>query len=140
MTTELTPVQQELENNLKHSPTICLLEESNKMLMEGQNSIQTHLNEVDDRLEDGSKIMKGLIADVKEVFSFISTQAARSEEMHRETKDALKDHKYQDIKDELKTLQIKAIDDKKKRWDIIKGFALLIIGAIISGISVHYVK
>jgi len=136
----LTPVQEAFELQVKQSPIICALEKADKKLIEGQNSIQEHLNEVDDRLEEGSAVMKGLIVDVKEVFNFMHTQAQRSEQMHLETKDALKDHKYQDIKDENKALKLKFEEAKKRRWDIVKGLLLLMAGSLISGVSVYIFK
>ena len=137
---QLTPVQQAFETQVKQSPTICKLEEEGIMLLEGQTRIQEHLSEVDERLEDGSRVMKGLIQDVKEVFRFMNTQAQRQEEMHRETKDALKDHKYQDIKEENKKLKQDFEDAKKRRWDILKGLLLLMAGSLVSGISVYIFK
>ena len=135
----LTPTQEAFETQVKQSPIICKLEEEGKMLLEGQNSIQEHLNEVDDRLEDGSLVMDGLIKNVKEIFSFMNIQAQRSEEMHRETKDALNNHKYQDIKEELKAKQaqlekkdIEIKDGKKRRWEILMRF---LTGAISIGVS-----
>ena len=137
---QLTPVQIAFETQVKQSPTICKLEEEGKTLLEGQNSIQEHLNEVDDRLEDGSRVMKSLITDVKQVFSFMHTQAQRQEEMHRETKDALKDHKYQDIKDENKKLKQKFEDANKRKWDMLKGLVLILASSAIGGISVYLFK
>ena len=136
----LTPQQEAFEAQVIQSPTICKLEEAGKILTEGQNSIQEHLNEVDDRLEDGSRVMKGLISDVKEIFNFMNSQAQRNEEMHRETKEALKDHKYQDMKEENKALKQKFEDAKKRRWDIVKIVIGSILGLVMGGVSVYLFK
>lgn len=137
---DLTPIQEAFEMQLKQSPKFCKLEEEAKKLLSGQTNIQTHLDEVDTRLEDGSRVMKGLIEDVKEVFNFMNSQAQRSEEMHRETKDALKDHKYQDIKDENKALKQAFEDAKKRRWDILKGLLLILAGATVGVVSGYLFK
>ena len=136
----MTEEQEQLEANLKETAAFKALQENDSMFQEeleelksGQNEIKVHLDEVDERLEDGSAVMKGLIKDVKELYTFLRNQAQRNEEMHRETKDALKDHRYQDIKEEKKALQNIIDDGKKRKWDVVK-----IIGAAIAGAAVSF--
>jgi len=114
----------EQEVQLKQSPIIQTLMETDetlyqelKTLEEGQEGIQSHLNEVDTRLEDGSKVMADLKDDVKSLKNIFTNHATRTEQMHQETKDALKDHKYQDLREEKKELQ-KQIEDGKKESGI----------------------
>jgi len=93
--------------------------------------------------------MDGIEGEVREVknsllslSNMITNFITRNEQMHQETKEALRDHKYQDLKEEKKALQNQIEDGKKRKWDIVKGVILTIVGAIVgaivSGVAVSF--
>jgi len=150
----LTPQQEAFENQLSQSPSFCNLEEDNKKLIAGQNRIQEHLNEVDHRLEDGSRVMKGLINDVKRVFDLIESNADKSAERHREAmqgnsdlKIEIKDNKYKDMSEDLRSAKrlIEKKDDeakegKRKRWDLGMKVLTSVISLGVGIVSALYYK
>lgn len=128
------------------------LQKNDEQLKYGQQCIQEHLNEVDRRLEDGSKVMKGLITDVKEVFDLVEHNADKSAERHREAmqgnadlKIEIKDNKYKDMSQDLKESkrliekkdkEIK--EGKRKRWDLLKIVISGIVSLIVGGLLVRF--
>lgn len=141
----LTPEQIEhQEIQLNQLPTIKALKEADetlyrelKTLEQGQKSLE---DKVDTGFEKGKERMDGMESKIDNLFNLFTSHTQRTEQMHQETKDALKDHKYQDLKEEKKALQAQIDDAKKRKWDIAKGLGLLIAGAIISGISITFFK
>ena len=140
MSEVLTPQEQALETQISKLPTIAKLEETDRLLMEGQNSIQEHLNEVDERLEDGSKVMAGLKSDIKGLYNIFSNHVTRTEQMHQEIKTEIKDNKFKDVTSELKekNKEIEAI--KEKFWGAVKMISNAILSVIVGGLIVYFFK
>ena len=111
-------------------PIIQELKSNDAELMKGQRLIQEHLCEVDERLEDGSIFMKGLKEDIEQMSN-------RSEQMHLEVRNDLKDHKYQDIKSELKEKNEQIRKYKEKVWSIFKIILTGLIGIGSGGLTVY---
>lgn len=143
----MTPQEEALNNQIKVLPIIMETQGSIKILTEGQHEIQVHLNEVDQRLEDGSKVMKGLIGDVKQLFNLFNNHVQRTEQMHKDQmrsnediKVEIKDNKLKDLGAELteKNKEITAL--KAKMW----GFAKMIFNSILAfltgGAIVYFFK
>jgi len=136
----LTPQEEALNNQVQNLPVVIQLQETDKILMDGQHEIQEHLNEVDQRLEDGSKVMKGLIEDVKSLSSLFSGHVTRTEQMHTEIKAEIKDNKYQDMKAELKAKNEEIENTRRKVWEVVKMILTGIISLAVGGLGVYLFK
>ena len=137
---ELTPQAQALETQLTQSPLICELQETDEKLLKGQKGIQEHLSEVDERLEDGSKVMAELKSDIKGLSNIFNNHVTRTEQMHQEIKSEIKDNKYQDMKAELKEKSEEVENTKRKIWDVFKLFLTGVVSIAVGGASVYLFK
>ena len=137
---ELTPQAQALETQLTQSPLICELQETDEKLLKGQKGIQEHLSEVDDRLEDGSRVMAELKSDIKGLSGIFNNHVMRTEQMHQEIKSEIKDNKFKDVTAELKNKneEIEAI--KTRFWGGVKMILNGVISIIVGGAVVYFFK
>jgi hypothetical protein len=137
---ELSPEQQALDERLRDQPVVKEIHEDLEGLKVGQKLLD---EKVDKGFIKGTKRMDGIEGKVEHLSdkfdSFVSmftNHVQRTEQMHREIKEDIKDDKYQDLKEEKKALQQEIAEGKKRKWDILKGIGLVIAGAIVSAISV----
>ena len=139
----LTPQQEALNGQVCELPVIKNLQAKDDEIIEDLEGLKEGQDGLNKRLDKGTERMNGIEGKVQNLsdkfdsfLSMFSNHVQRTEQMHREIKDNMKDEKYNDLKEEKKALQLEIDEGKKRKWDIAKGIGLLVAGAIISGISV----